>query len=289
MADGGELAAAFRALAEDAGQAGEDIGNSMGRWFEDTADIEEENVNRTLAADAENADALSAIRPNPGDLADGGAGDAGGSTNRIARLLNGEDAGVDDQPLSDQPTADETAGGQLKWTRNHTVNRSIDRTLKRVNPKFSPRESAYSENCTGVVQANELTRRGVPSQAGPLEESLRSDQNGPGGRPLSVIERTWGAKFKPGTKADIEQAFSEPGSRGVVFIQWKLPLQGAHVFNVENVGGEVRFVDGQPNPPLTDASSHFDRGHNTAYVRLDDKPTPPADATKSYLEPDTGS
>ena len=50
MADGGELAAAFRALAEDAAQAGEDIGDSVGRWFEDTADIEEENVNRTLAA-----------------------------------------------------------------------------------------------------------------------------------------------------------------------------------------------------------------------------------------------
>jgi hypothetical protein len=118
---------------------------------------------------------------------------------------------------------------------------------------------------------------------------LRSDQNGPGGRPLSAIERTWGVKFKPGTKADIEQAFSEPGSRGVVYIQWKPPFQGAHVFNVENVGGEVRFVDGQPHPPLTDASLHFARGHNTAYVRLDDKPTPPADATKPYLEPDTGS
>jgi hypothetical protein len=186
MADGGELAAAFRALAEDAGQAGENIGNSMGRWFEDTAGIEEENVNRTLAADAQNADALNAIRPDPGNLLDGGAGDTeGSSTNNIARLLNGEDAGVDDQQLSDQPTADDIAGGQLKWTRNHTINRSVDRTLKRVNPKFNPKESAYSENCTGVVQANELTRRGIPSEAGPLEESLRSDQNGPGGCPFT--------------------------------------------------------------------------------------------------------
>lgn len=36
MADGGELAAAFRALAEEAAQAGEDIGDSAARWFEDT-------------------------------------------------------------------------------------------------------------------------------------------------------------------------------------------------------------------------------------------------------------
>lgn len=93
MADGGELSAAFRALAEDAAQAGEDVGNSMGRWFEDTADIEEENVNRTLAADAENARALNAIRPGTGKLPQGGAGGAAaleGEPSQIAKILSGE-------------------------------------------------------------------------------------------------------------------------------------------------------------------------------------------------------
>lgn len=91
MSGGGEIAAAFRALAEDAAQAGESIGKSMGRWMEDTADIEEENVNRTLAADAENARALSAIRSNAGHLPEGGAGAgaAGGESGNISRTLSG--------------------------------------------------------------------------------------------------------------------------------------------------------------------------------------------------------
>jgi papain fold toxin 1 (glutamine deamidase) of polymorphic toxin system len=282
MADGGELAAAFRALAEDGAQAGENIGDSMGKWFEDTADIEEENVNRTLAADAENTRALTAIKPNPGNLIEGGEGDVSGGTeggtSRIAQLINGDDGVAGDDPLADDPGASNTPEGQRFKT-----NSAIDRTLNRVNPKFKSGESAYSENCTGVVQANELTRRGVPSEAGPLEKPLRTDEGGPGGRPLSVIEKPWGVKFTAGSKADIENAFKDPGSRGVVYIKWN--RAGAHVFNVENVDGQVRFVDAQPNPPVTDASSYFGRGHSTSYVRLDDRPTPSAGDTKPYLEP----
>jgi hypothetical protein len=93
VADGGEIAAAFRALAEDAAQAGESIGTSIARWTGDTADIEDENVARTLAADAENTRTITAIKPDPGNLADGaggeGAGTGGGTPNRIAELLSG--------------------------------------------------------------------------------------------------------------------------------------------------------------------------------------------------------
>jgi hypothetical protein len=120
-------------------------------------------------------------------------------------------------------------------------------------------------------------------QAGPLEEHLWFSEGGDGGRSLGVIEGPWGRKFTPGTKAEIEQAFKEPGSRGSVAIRW--PDGSGHVFSVENVGGQVRFVDGQPTPPLTDVSHYFNEGHSTAYVRLDDLPTPPESATKPYLEP----
>ena len=75
MAGGGELSAAFRALAHDAAQAGEDIGKSMSRFFEDTADRADQSVTTTLAADAENARALNAIRPKSEDpLPEGGSG-----------------------------------------------------------------------------------------------------------------------------------------------------------------------------------------------------------------------
>lgn len=163
------------------------------------------------------------------------------------------------------------------------TNERIDRVLDEINPNFEHSESAYSENCTGVVQAYELSRRGEDVSAGPLEKPLRTDSGGPGGRPLSVIEQAWGRSFTPATKPEIESAFEEPGSRGVVYIRWNGGL-GAHVFNVENVGGKVRFVDGQPTPSRPDASHYFGLGGNTKYLRTDDLPTPPSEATDSYLE-----
>jgi hypothetical protein len=175
-------------------------------------------------------------------------------------------------------------GKELAEVAEQKVDREIDQTLDKVNPQFDRTKSAYSENCTGVVQANELRRRGSEVEAGPLEKHLRTDEGGPGGRLLEVIQKPWDRSFTPGTKAEIEEAFKQPGSRGVVFIAWSGPGGGGHVFNVENVGGKVRFVDGQPTPPVSDASHYFNVGHDTRYVRLDDRATPPESATKPYLE-----
>lgn len=169
--------------------------------------------------------------------------------------------------------------------QNKKINAEIDTALDKVNPKFDPASSAYSENCTGCVQAFELQRRGTEVKAGPLDKPLRRDEGGPGGRPLHVIEGPWGRSFTPGTKAEIEEAFKQPGSRGIVYIQWNGPGGGAHVFNVENVGGKVRFIDSQPTPPAYDASHYFNYGHGTMYLRLDDRPAPPEGALHPYLEP----
>jgi hypothetical protein len=61
----GELAAAFEGLANDAGQAGGDIAESIARFTDDTANIEDANVDRTLAADAKAARAADAIDNRP--------------------------------------------------------------------------------------------------------------------------------------------------------------------------------------------------------------------------------
>jgi hypothetical protein len=61
----GELAAAFEGLANDAGQAGGDIAESIARFTDDTANIEDANVDRTLAADAKTARAADAIGNQP--------------------------------------------------------------------------------------------------------------------------------------------------------------------------------------------------------------------------------
>lgn len=91
MAGGGELAAAFRALAEDAAQAGEHIGNSVCKWYEDTANGADENAARTLAADEENARAFNAIRPkDPGTPSGSDPGGAPAESD-ISRMMRGED------------------------------------------------------------------------------------------------------------------------------------------------------------------------------------------------------
>lgn len=278
MADGGELKAIFKGAQADMAQAVESAAGKMATFGDTTAQNVRDSVAAIQNADGASADAIRGIRNGLNhDVAGSGAGSR---ANQLSKLLNGD--------ASASARGDAGTAGLPKWLKSPTTkaNEAVDKALHEVNPKFNPEESAYSENCTGVVQANELTRRGIPTRAGPLEESLRVDRGGPGGRPTTVITQPWGREFTSGTKQEIEQAFSEPGSRGVVYIAWNFPLRGAHVFNVENVGGKVRFIDGQPNPPVTDASHYFKLGGHTAYVRLDDLPAPYKDSVRPYLEND---
>lgn len=95
MADGGEIAAAFRGLAESAAQAGEDIGRSLERFYTDTAERADDSVRTVLAAEEENTRAANAIRTDAGTGPDsGGTGDPPSSgASRLARMLNGESDG----------------------------------------------------------------------------------------------------------------------------------------------------------------------------------------------------
>ncbi|WP_412542220.1 toxin glutamine deamidase domain-containing protein [Longispora sp. K20-0274] len=139
--------------------------------------------------------------------------------------------------------------------------------LKKVNPNFRPPHPEYANNCTHCVQAYELRRRGLDAEATGLPPSMWHQ----GGRGLDFIENKWGRSFTTADRAQIENAFKEPGSRGVISIEW--PGNTAHVFNVENVGGKVRFIDGQT--ASGDVSHYFSQGFNPKYLRLDDLPTPP--------------
>ena len=62
----GELAAIFRSLADDTSEAAGSIATAISRFTEATADTEDANVARTLAADADTARAIEAIRVNTG-------------------------------------------------------------------------------------------------------------------------------------------------------------------------------------------------------------------------------
>jgi hypothetical protein len=62
----GELAAVFRSLADDTSEAADSIATAIGRFTVATADTEDANVARTLAADADSARAIEAIRSETG-------------------------------------------------------------------------------------------------------------------------------------------------------------------------------------------------------------------------------
>src|SRR5690606_23159573 len=119
----------------------------------------------------------------------------------------------------------------------------------------------------------------------PLEKYLRSDHNGAGGRPLTVLTDVWKRPFRKGDRAEVEAAFSDVGSRGIVFVKWRLGAAG-HVFSVENAGGVVRFVDAQPTPVKYDASEYFDRAKDgkVLYLRVDHLPTPSEWRVRRFLE-----
>jgi hypothetical protein len=140
----------------------------------------------------------------------------------------------------------------------------LQKDIRSVNPRFNPPHPSYSANCIHCVQAYEMRRRGFDVSASSLPPHFWPSR----GRPLEDLEHAWGRGLTAGGRADIEAAFLKAGhgSRGVVYIAWK--RGGAHVFNVENVHGAVRFVDGQSG--MLDASSHFAHGQGTAFVRLDD-------------------
>ena len=58
----GELAAMFRSLADDTSEAAGSMATAISRFTVATADTEDANVARTLAADADTARAIEAIR-----------------------------------------------------------------------------------------------------------------------------------------------------------------------------------------------------------------------------------
>lgn len=207
-------------------------------------------------------------------LVDRARTDLGNQVNLVVDSTNGDIKEALDKAKTLMQVVGWRASKQDGEDRQRTMAEIAD-ALEGTNPNYGG-DSDYGVNCVHCVQAYELRRRGFDFEATALPDQFT------GGRPLGDIEDAWGRDFADGGKEDIEQAFEEygPGARGVVYIEWQ--GSGAHVFNVENVDGEIVFVDGQNN--TIDASEYFARGGNTKYVRLDDLPTPGVDDTDEFVD-----
>lgn len=154
------------------------------------------------------------------------------------------------------------------------INRDIDECLVRVSPHFDPHDPQRSNNCVAVATAYELRRRGHDVEAGQIPFPFED------GFPYTITEIAWERRFTAlRQRSHLHEAFREPGSRGIVIADWPptpyIDRGNSHVFNIEHVPGSgIRILDGQPNPPLTDATAHIREAAALRYLRVDDLADP---------------
>ena len=180
---------------------------------------------------------------------------------------------------------------------------------KFMNPGYAASNGTdknYSNNCSSVVSAYEMRRRGYDVRAAPVkggkgryDEQYVGDwwQDADGNPvkvtyakelpPLKVKTHPDGSRIKPGnaeTKAKLDEYIeSQPdGARGFVALHWE--KGGGHVFNWEKIDGKPVYLEGQNG--VADASRHLAVGKfkspSVRIVRIDDKI--PTNAVTEALE-----
>jgi hypothetical protein len=165
----------------------------------------------------------------------------------------------------------------------------------------------YSHNCSSVVNAYEMQRRGYDVKAGPVkagrgrydDEYVSQWWEDADGNPAKMIYvdaelpkpkatvRPDGRKIRPGNleaKAKLDEYIESlpDGARG--FVAKHYPQGGGHVFNWEKVNGKAVYLEGQTG--VVDGARHLEPGNFTTsslrVVRIDDKI--PTNAVTEALE-----
>lgn len=175
----------------------------------------------------------------------------------------GGGSGVD--PITVQPFAPNPA--ELKAAIGEKGNPiGIKEAIEGANPFYSTRgaQGDFSENCQRCVVAYELRRRGYDVVALP---TYANDTLPSGNRWQGAFQKAKtinvGSTNPRTAQANLEAQMKQfgNGSRGIV----KIP---GHVFNVENVGGKIRYVDAQTNT-IYNSNNVFSRlGKKAASVQL---------------------
>ncbi|WP_280453621.1 hypothetical protein [Nocardia brasiliensis] len=233
------------------------------------------------------AAALTASDRRAGQAANGSAGGLLELYNRPCRD-RGElcDPAFAEAGLSPNATRTKRGADQFNWfdmSPGERVNHDIDVGLYQLNPGWKSGDPRWRSNCASVVTAFELRQRGYRVEAGPLADHLLKDD----GNYALHHELVWGARLTEHGRDGLPFAFREPGSRGIVFIEY--PDGAGHFINVVHVPDQgLRFVDGQPDPPRTDASGQLAEGTVLAFMRVDDlepAPSAVADLGVRFLDP----
>lgn len=161
---------------------------------------------------------------------------------------------------------------------DHTIEDDLVFTnpnYSRINP-FSP----YNSNCQRCVMAYEARRRGFDVEA----QMLPSEDD-----PLLYrkLDTGWPSVFEGGELVDctansgtaalinVEELVNSWGSngRGIVRIAYKPECGGGgHVFSVEKVDGQIRFIDPQSNSRDVKEAFSMAKGDSVYCMRVDNLP-----------------
>jgi hypothetical protein len=143
-----------------------------------------------------------------------------------------------------------------------------------TNPNYG--QPRYDINCSQVVAAHDLRRRGYDVIATPLSTTFsRSGRNPqvilnrytlPNGAPHG---RVLGWNLSDTQVDAIANAWPD-GARGWITVSWK--AGGAHIFNVEKIGGAVRYLDAQTSTSNLALSTYANKANPGVWsiVRVDD-------------------
>jgi hypothetical protein len=154
----------------------------------------------------------------------------------------------------------------FKKTKGH---HSLEDDLAKINPNYRSHRD-YQNNCGYCSVGFEMTRRGYDVEANPKNGLYLREWEGMFKcfKPLKVK-----AKRKSTAVKEIEETVKSwgDGARGGVFVVWDGRSWG-HFFAVENVDGEVVFVDGQNNKRGEYVREYFQRAKPSSivYGRFDD-------------------
>ena len=122
----------------------------------------------------------------------------------------------------------------------------MERALSGANPYYSGNYREYSENCQRAVVAYELRRRGYDVIAQPtFKNDVLPSMGRWQGSFQGAKRESIGASTTAKARDNLRQKMQSygPGSRAIVGVNWK--SGGGHVFNVENVGGRIHYIDAQ--------------------------------------------
>ena len=150
------------------------------------------------------------------------------------------------------PTSADSVKLPFKWQASFS---NSDQNILATNPKFTS-SPAYQVNCSHCVMAWEMRMRGYDVTATAVKNPDEDE-----------IALAWRRPFKRAItetckygrdKETVIQKMKEwgEGARATIYVQWRNPSEGTHLFVAENRNGSITFLD--PQNGELDAEYYFD-------------------------------